>query len=89
MSTGFGEAMQKPFTMEGGCIYRNKTNPRLLTFQNLTVQDGKLAVIQDLGTQFFLREEDLGKNRSVLMSITNGTIALLLIDILFDDKLVL
>ena len=83
MSTGFEEAMQKPFTIVGGCIYRNKTNPRLLTFQNLTVQDGKSAVIQDLGTQFFLREEDLGKNRSVLVSIITGTIPLLLIDSLF------
>ena len=64
-------------------VNRKKQNSRLLTFQNLTVQDGKSAVIQDLGTQFFLREEDLGKNRSVLMSITTGTIALLLIDSLF------
>ena len=64
-------------------VYRNKTNPRLLTFQNLTVQDGKSAVIQDLGTQFFLREEDLGKNRSVPTLITTGTNTLLFIDSLF------
>ncbi|XP_052699455.1 ubiquitin-like modifier-activating enzyme 1 [Crassostrea angulata] len=31
---------------------------------NLTIQDCKLAEIQNLGTQFFLREEDVGKNRA-------------------------
>uniref|UniRef100_A0A8W8HM69 E1 ubiquitin-activating enzyme n=1 Tax=Magallana gigas TaxID=29159 RepID=A0A8W8HM69_MAGGI len=32
--------------------------------KNLTIQDCKLVEIQDLGTQFFLREEDVGKNRA-------------------------
>ncbi len=38
-----------------------------LTFQSITLQDTKVATMYDLGTQFFLREEDVQekKNRSI------------------------
>nr|XP_022335086.1 ubiquitin-like modifier-activating enzyme 6 [Crassostrea virginica] len=48
----------------GGLGIEIAKNIALAGVKNLTVQDGKSAVIQDLGTQFFLREEDLGKNRA-------------------------
>lgn len=46
----------------GGLGIEIAKNIALAGVKNLTIQDCKLAEIQDLGTQFFLREEDVGKN---------------------------
>lgn len=48
----------------GGLGIEIGKNIALAGVKNLTIQDCKLAEIQDLGTQFFLREEDVGKNRA-------------------------
>lgn len=48
----------------GGLGIEIAKNIALAGVKNLTIQDCKLAEIQDLGTQFFLREEDVGKNRA-------------------------
>ncbi|XP_062608943.1 ubiquitin-like modifier-activating enzyme 6 [Saccostrea cucullata] len=48
----------------GGLGIEIAKNIVLAGVKNITIQDGRSAVIQDLGTQFFLREGDIGRNRA-------------------------